>query len=126
MKTIKERAREFVNPPCDRRCKSCDTVKMDCRFYNDLMSFIAGAESEHEELTRWHDPKEELPEDNREVLCIVNRQHCKFVILHHDKYGWWQYVPFMSGGWCGYNGEIGEIIGWREIHEDTKASNDSK
>lgn len=66
------------------------------------------------ELTRWHDPKEELPEDDREVLCIVNRQHSKYAVLRHDNYGWWQYVPFQGGGWCGYDGEV---CGWREIHE---------
>lgn len=76
--------------------------------------FRAGAEWMREELTRWHGPKEELPEDDREVLCIVNRQHSKYAVLRHDNYGWWQYVPFQGGGWCGYDGEI---IGWRYINE---------
>lgn len=32
-----------------------------------------------------------------------------------EVYGWWQYVPFQGGGWCGYDGEI---CGWRPIHEN--------
>lgn len=110
MKTIKERAREFVNPPCDRRCKSCDTVKMDCRFYNDLMSFIAGAESEHEELTRWHDPKEELPPQGKMVLLKV-AFGCHYQLAERGDECWWS--P-MDDEW---GIPDSRVIGWREIHE---------
>ncbi len=100
MKSIEERAKEYA---------------AKCHGQNTEWGFIAGAHSEHEELARWHDPKEELPEDAREVLCIVNRQHRKYAVLRHDNYGWWQYVPFQGGGWCGYDGEV---CGWRPIHEN--------
>ena len=36
-------------------------------------AFIAGAKSERVELTRWRDPKEELPEDNKQVLIKTDR-----------------------------------------------------
>lgn len=112
MKSIEERAKEYST--CDEDCALCSEA---CRKASDERAFIAGAQSEREELTRWHDPKEELPEDDREVLCIVNRQHRKYAVLRHDNYGWWQYVPFQGGGWCGYDGEV---CGWRPIHETMK------
>ena len=76
--------------------------------------FAAGADWMRNELTRWRDPKEQLPADGQEVLAIVNRQYNTYSILQHDTYGWWQYVPLSGGGWCGYDGDI---IGWREIHK---------
>ena len=103
MKPIEERAKEYEK-------KYYDGAASECR-----LAFIRGAQSERAELTRWRDPKEELPEDDREVLCIVNRQHRKYAVLRHDNYGWWQYVPCQGGGWCGYDGEI---CGWRPIHEN--------
>lgn len=75
--------------------------------------FAAGAEWMRNELTRWRDPKEQLPADGQEVLAVVNRQYNTYSILQHDTYGWWQYVPLNGGGWCGYDGDI---IGWRPIN----------
>ncbi|WP_290433512.1 MULTISPECIES: hypothetical protein [Bacteroidales] len=97
MKTIEEKAKEYA---------------AKCHCQNTEWGFIAGAQSEHEELTRWHDPKEELPDDGQEVLCVTKRRCNTFSVLQHDNYGWWQYIPFEGGGWCEYDGEV---IGWREI-----------
>lgn len=40
--------------------------------------FSAGAQSERDELTRWRDPKVELPNDNRDVLVKTTlcREYC--------------------------------------------------
>ena len=111
MKTIEERAKEYST--CDEDCALCSEV---CRKASDERAFIAGALSEHEELTRWRDPKEELPDDDREVLCVTNRRYSTFAVLKHDNYGWWQYVPFQGGGWCGYDGDV---LGWRRITKNT-------
>lgn len=62
MKTIEERAEEA--------CVACSYGELD----HDLLEscfvdgFFAGAKSEREELLRWRDPKEELPEERRAVL----------------------------------------------------------
>ncbi len=68
--------------------------------------FIAGAKSEHEELTRWHDPKE-YPKDNREVLAKCNPAHYIIAIYDNEQETW---VDAISGRPI-------RIIGWREIHE---------
>ena len=52
-KSIMKRAREFVDAPCDHKCKICKTDAISCRFYNDEQSFIAGAESEHTVLVKF-------------------------------------------------------------------------
>lgn len=85
--------------------------------------FEEGAAYMQVELTSWHDPKEKLPNDGQEVLCVTNRRYNTFSVLKHDNHGWWQYVPFYGGGWLGYDGDV---LGWREIHENTKVSNESK
>ena len=46
MKTIEERAKEYAEK---------------CHCQNTEWGFIAGAQAEHELLTRWNDPKKELP-----------------------------------------------------------------
>lgn len=75
--------------------------------------FGTGTDWTRSELTRWRNPKEQLPADGQEVLAIVNRRYNTYSILQHDTYGWWQYVPLNGGGWCGYDGDI---IGWRPIN----------
>lgn len=116
MKTIKERAREFVDAPCDHRCKKCKTLQADCRFYNDQMSFIAGAESEHEELTRWHDPKEELPDYYHPVE--IKYLHSQFIEV---AIAWLGVIDDGAYIWTIDNTDKAffhdEILGWREILE---------
>lgn len=62
MKTIEERAiqacKEWAGGELD------DDIQEDC--FTD--GFFAGAKYEREELLRWRDPKEELPEYYRTVL----------------------------------------------------------
>ena len=67
MKTIEERAKEFcennICVDCEDR-KNCDRGCVGCSIstYSALEWLIQFGKSEHAELMRWHDPKEELPE----------------------------------------------------------------
>lgn len=84
-------------------------------YFHDLdieRAFIAGAKSELEDLTCWHDPKEELPKTDVEVLVKIDAPLNKYDIMKHNEHGWWQKAP--SGGWCAPNHDP---IGWRYIHE---------
>ncbi len=84
-------------------------------YFHDLdieRAFIAGAKSELEELTRWRDPKVELPDTDVEVLVMVHADGHTYDVMRYDKCGWWQKAP--GGGWCAPNNAP---IGWRYIHE---------
>lgn len=80
-----------------------------------LRRIVRGAEDEREELIRWHDPKEELPE------------YYKAVEIKHRRSG----LIYISTAWMsagdagGYLWTIDgtnvlvnvkNVIGWREIH----------
>lgn len=95
MKTIEERAKEY-------------TAK--CHGQNTEWGFIAGAQSEHEELTRWHDPKVELPEIGKDVLFRI-----EFPSTNIFSY---QVGRLQDNGRVKLPRiEFGDIVGWREIHE---------
>lgn len=102
MKTIEERARQYAaeHPGCQ----------------NTEWGYIAGAQCEHELLTRWHDPKEELPEYYKVVAVKWYGSG-----LNHISTAW-----LSAGDAGGYLWTIEgtsrlinvkNIIGWREIHE---------
>ncbi len=76
------------------------------RFPSD--AFIAGAKSEHEELTRWNNPIDH-PEEGIEVLCKYKSCSGR---LHYIT-AW--YSEFHKGYMN--DGYIRPILGWREIHE---------
>lgn len=83
-------------------------------YFHDLdieRAFIAGAKSEQNELTRWRDPKEELPETDVEVLVKIDTMHNKYDIMKHNQQGWWQKAP--GGGWCAPKYKP---VGWRHVH----------
>lgn len=72
--------------------------------------FKAGEQYIRKELTRWHDPKEELPEIGKDVLFRI-------------KYPSTDIFSYQVGQ-LQDNGRVrlpligfGDIIGWREIHE---------
>lgn len=76
---------------------------------------IAEEEAEkrvRDELTRWHDPKEELPDTNRDVL-IKTTMAAKYKIAFYKK------SSFHNHHWQENNGAIDDdmILGWREIPE---------
>lgn len=98
MKTIEERAREYEILHIGHGKDFC------------VEDFILGAESEHEELTRWNENLDEVP-DGCNQWCIVKIQ---------DKDGFVSYTVALAL-WGKFsmpdlmNGE--KILGWREIHE---------
>lgn len=104
MKTIRDIAIEYY--------AQCAFMGNDRAFAEK--HFEEGAEWMHEELTRWHDPKEELPDGDQEVLCMIHKKYNTYAVLEYYQGEWWQPAPVPAGGWCGYDGEI---ICWREIHE---------
>ncbi len=105
MKTIEERAQKYVGAPCDDGCAICDALL--CKL-NEYSAYIAGARSEHEELTRWHDPIDH-PEEGVEVLCkyksCSGRLH--YITAWYSKF----HKGYMNDGY------IRPILGWREIHK---------
>lgn len=69
-------------------------------------SFMAGAEWMRDELTRWHDPKEELPEPMKDVLVKCSSKTCTVDF----------YEPQL-GCFFGEHATYMRVIGWRYIHE---------
>ena len=106
MKTIEERAKEA--------CKEWAGGEPDDDIQDSCFmdGFVVGAMSEMEELTCLHDPKEELPETDVEVLVKIDAPLNKYDIMKHNEHGWWQKAP--GGGWCAPNHDP---IGRRYIHE---------
>lgn len=70
------------------------------------MHFEAGAEWMRKELTRWHDPKKEMPNPNKWVLCECASG--RYIVDY--------YTPEM-GGFLSENNTYVRVIRWREIHE---------
>lgn len=103
MKTIEERANGAWNEAKNEAMTSTENTFSK--------GFIAGAKSEHEELTRWNSP--ECPPDNkRQVLLKVKTS---FVGKIYYKIG-----SFINGDYYeSYSGRPlrPECLGWREIHE---------
>ena len=64
--------------------------------------------SERAELTRWHDPNEEMPEHRKQVLVKTDTEN-------HDV----AYYSDNVDGWIANDGiyNTAQIIGWREIHQ---------
>lgn len=107
MKTIEERAKEA--------CKEWAGGELDDDIQDGCFmdGFVVGAMSEREELTRWHDPKVQLPETDVEVLVMVHADGHTYDVMRYDQNGWWQKAP--GGGWCAAEHTP---IGWRYIHEN--------
>lgn len=104
MGTIEERARKYV-------LGAATGYGADARVsYYAEQAFIAGAESERAELTSWHDPKEELPEENTTLLIKTNENGVECIYLGCLSYG-----EFLGDG--GFVFPIDSVSGWREIHE---------
>lgn len=122
MKTIKERAKAFCEKNicvycgdrknCDRKCLgTCIPT------YDPLEWLIQFGKSEHTGLTRWHDPKEELPEYVK-VVEVKYKAFNKIMMAIAFRLG-----DLWSGKnkWCidGTSVRIDHenILGWREIQE---------
>lgn len=109
MKTIEERAKEA--------CKEWaggepDDDTQDGCFMD---GFVVGAMSERVELTRWHDPNKELPEDMIPVLVRYGHIETRKAVV------WLMVTPDDRRVWNVDNTDQvildKDIIGWRYIHE---------
>lgn len=76
------------------------------------IAFIRGAQSERAELTRWRDPKEELPDTNCDVL-IKTTSAAKYKIAFYKASSPRNYH------WHENNGAIDDdmVLGWRPIED---------
>lgn len=124
MKTIEERAKAFCEKNicvdcgdrnnCDRKCLgTCIPT------YDALEWLIQFGKSEHTELTRWHDPKEEMPDNNHCVLIKISDGQQERIYIGSREGDVW-----IADGGNSFHadpassiGFDGVIIGWREIHE---------
>ena len=71
-----------------------------CSPLADLASrllFRAGWSDAVKELTKWHDPKVELPGTDVYVLVMVHADDHTYDVMKYDQHGWWQKAP--GGGW---------------------------
>lgn len=112
-KTIEERAYDkFCNENCCRDCQNC-SVRSECLEVDYVWAFIDGANSEHEELTRWNSP-DCPPDNNKDVLLKIksSNRYCP------DSY--YFEVGFYSGKryYISSSRQITiEVLGWRKIQE---------
>ena len=107
MKTIDERAQEYAHQ-YRRDAHDLKGERADAAF----AAYCQGAEDEHKELTRWHDPKEVISEPNHIVLTKWKYKDGSGEIISVG--------GFNGEEWDAHaiiNPELFDIIGWREIHE---------
>lgn len=104
MKTIEERAEEWVDSP--------EAAAHPYNRRGMIDAYIAGSKAKYEELTRWHDPKEELPDGNRDVLI-------KTTLCTKYRIAFYKANETRNYHWHENNGAIDDdmVIGWREIQE---------
>lgn len=122
MKTIEERAKAFCEKNICVDCgdrKNCDRGCVGCCIptFSALEWLIQFGKSEHAELTRWHDPKEELPE-YAEVVEVKYKAFGKIMMAVAWRLGCsdsGEDVWYIDGTLKRIDPEA--IIGWREIHE---------
>ncbi len=112
MKTIEERANKLI----DFVLKDVDP--MDCLLFAKLIKegYITGATEEHEILTSWHDPKEELPkpfdpDDDYPLLIKDSKGKVWTGFYRAYNNSWW-----LAGITGNFNVDV-ELIHWREIHD---------
>lgn len=99
MKTIDERADIYCRKQAYQGGYDVEDVRA---------AYLEGAQDEREELTRWHDPKEELPWPRQSVIVCTSPK-IYFIASYDAEFGCW-FTGSCAFGRC-------EIIGWREIHE---------
>ncbi len=109
MKTIEEIADRYEHW-ADQIANRWDKPEEHIPFKEQIKrAFIAGAKSQHAELTRWHDPKDELPWPRQPVIVCTSPKIYSIASYDTEYECWFT----EDGGACGRC----EIIGWREIHE---------
>lgn len=112
METIEERAKEYAN--ILGATLFMDSPEEDIIYRDDLArAYASGAKEERAELTRWHDPKEELPEERRDVEVKTDKGTVSVCNMELDELG----RRFWNVSRTNYMIPDANILGWREIHE---------
>lgn len=101
MKTIEERAKSYARKVWRGGSRDFVSHKKATE-----LDFIAGAQSEREELTRWYNPKDKLPEPLKDVLV-----KCSDGTYLVD-----MFLPTPKKFHC-EAALYGEVLGWRPILE---------
>lgn len=101
--TIEERAKEYAHQ-YRRDAHDLKGERADAAF----AAYCQGAEDEHKELTRWHDPKEIVPNHKWAVLVKLTPSIYD-VASYSTEMERWIFVN--------YSLDREEILGWREIQE---------
>lgn len=114
METIEERAKEYAKIGATLFMESPEE---DGIYWDDLArAYTAGAKSEHDMLTKWNDPKEEMPEYYKAVEIKYRRSGLSRIsiawVSAGDAGG---YLWTIDGTDVLVNTE--RVIGWREIPE---------
>ena len=107
MKTIEERAREFV-----KRVAAGQDVP---DYINELLveCYCSAAMEERKLLTEWHDAKEEHPKSGLTVLI-----KCVDIRFPNQSFFTTGVYYASTRQWCASRyGKHIEIVGWRDIHE---------
>lgn len=110
MKTIEERAKDCVRHLTQGWVLEAAGEQLEALF-------IAGAESERAELTRWNDPKKELPPIYENVMVKYKASDgCEHITIAWRSAGdAGGYIYAISGTGVTINSQ--NILGWREIQE---------
>lgn len=110
-----EKAREYARIGMSLYMDTSDEQDIYCE--DLIQAYLAGAKAGREELTRWHDPKEELPQiyDNVMVkyMALDGCEHVAIAWRSAGDAGGCTYT--ISGTGVAINSR--NVIGWREIHE---------
>lgn len=122
MKTIEERAKAFcennICVDCGDR-KNCDRGCVGCCIptFSVLEWLIQFGKSEHTELTRWNDPKKELPPIYENVMVKYKASdECEHITIAWRSAGdAGGYIYAISGTGVTINSQ--NILGWRMIHQ---------
>lgn len=107
MKTIEERAKEYEKSTMTEAASEC------------RLAFIRGAQSERAELTRWRDPKKELPEGNTNVIIryLADKEGICTGCYNSNKERWELNDAYL----CHLSNRVYiHVLAWREIHENEK------
>ena len=110
-----EKAREYARIGMSLYMDTSDEQDIYCE--DLIQAYLDGAKAGREELTRWHDPKEELPE-YAEVVEVKYKAFGKIMMAVAWRLGCsdsGEDVWYIDGTLKRIDPEA--IIGWREIHE---------
>lgn len=116
MKTLAQFSLEDAQKIAEESDYAFAASETDCNPINwgDAAAFVLeGYKACLAELTRWHDPKEELPEERRDVEVKTDKGKVSVCNMDLDELG----HRFWNVSRTNYMIPDANIIGWREIHE---------